>query len=96
MDFFIATRIHSALFALGEGVPTLAIGYEMPKALGIVGMAWKEDAVLDVRRLTEASLREKIDQILRESPRPRRTISRQVLSLRRRIETTLNRIICLS
>lgn len=93
MDFFIATRIHSALFALGEGVPTLAIGYEMPKALGIVGMAWKEDAVLDVRRLTEAGLREKIDQILKEGSRPRRIISQRVINLRHQIETAISRIL---
>jgi len=36
MDMMIATRFHSAIFALSELVPTLVIGYWGPKAEGIM------------------------------------------------------------
>jgi colanic acid/amylovoran biosynthesis protein len=35
MDFFVGTRMHSNIFALSMGVPTLAIGYQ-PKSAGIM------------------------------------------------------------
>jgi colanic acid/amylovoran biosynthesis protein len=35
MDFFVGTRMHSNIFALSMGVPTIAIGY-LPKSTGIM------------------------------------------------------------
>lgn len=35
MDYFIATRLHSSIFAIGEGVPSLVIAYHGTKAQGI-------------------------------------------------------------
>jgi len=35
MDFFVGTRMHSNIFALSSGVPSLAIAYQ-PKSLGIM------------------------------------------------------------
>ncbi len=93
MDGFIATRIHSALFALGEGTPTLAIGYEMNKAYGIVGRAWEKDAVLDVRAITFDDLRAKMERILKEGKDLRRVISRRVGGLRREIDDSLGSIL---
>ena len=34
-DYFIATRLHSSIFAIGEGVPSLVIAYHGTKAQGI-------------------------------------------------------------
>ena len=93
MDCFIATRIHSALFALGEGIPTLAIGYEMNKTYGIVAAAWEKEAVLDVRTITAGDLQQKIDRILKDEAGSRVIITRQVRELRRRIEDSLGQIL---
>lgn len=35
VDYFIATRLHSSIFAIGEGVPSLVIAYHGTKAQGI-------------------------------------------------------------
>jgi colanic acid/amylovoran biosynthesis protein len=37
MDFFVATRLHSAIFAMSVGVPVLCIGY-LPKSEGVLKM----------------------------------------------------------
>jgi len=89
MNCFIATRIHSALFALGEGTPTLAIGYEMNKAYGIVGAAWEKEAILDVRTITVNDLQKKIDRVLEDEADLRMKITHQIRNLRRRIEDSM-------
>ena len=58
MDAFVATRLHSAIFALGMGVPTLMIEY-LSKTRGLAEMlnleAWRlELAQLDADRLWQA------------------------------------------
>ena len=56
MDAFIGTRFHSALFALSQGVPTLAIDYWGPKARGIMQAFDQEEFVLSYERLTQDQL----------------------------------------
>jgi colanic acid/amylovoran biosynthesis protein len=58
MRFFVGTRLHSVLFALAAGVPSLAIGYQ-PKTAGIMCQLGLEEFVLpmeepDLERLKGA------------------------------------------
>lgn len=50
MDLFIGTRMHSNIFALSMGVPTIAISYQK-KTDGIMNMLGMTEYVLDVANL---------------------------------------------
>ena len=67
MDFFIATRLHSAIFALLAGRPLVAIGYE-PKTIGVLGDLKLGEWVLDLRSITPANLEAKFTRLLKASP----------------------------
>lgn len=55
MDLFVGTRMHSNIFAIGEGVPMIAIGYQH-KTWGIAAMAGLSEWVLDIQQVDEISL----------------------------------------
>lgn len=55
MDLFLGTRLHSNLFALTEGVPVVAIGYQY-KTRGIMRMIGLERWVLDIEQVTGDNL----------------------------------------
>mgnify|MGYP001765432836 CR=1 FL=1 len=55
MDVFIGTRMHSNIFALSEGVPVIAIGYQH-KTRGIAEMVGMGDWVLDIQAVDEQQL----------------------------------------
>ena len=59
MDVFIGTRMHSNIFALSEGVPAIAIGYQH-KTRGIAGMVGLADWVLDIQTVEEQILVERL------------------------------------
>ena len=47
MDLFLGTRLHSNLFALTEGVPVVAVGYQY-KTRGILRMLGLEEWMVDI------------------------------------------------
>lgn len=51
MDLFIGTRMHSNIFALSNGIPTIAISYQK-KTDGIMNMLGMSQYVLDMANLT--------------------------------------------
>ena len=55
MDLLLGTRLHSNIFALTEGVPVAAIGYQY-KTRGVMRMLDMEDWVLDIERVDRDSL----------------------------------------
>jgi colanic acid/amylovoran biosynthesis protein len=55
MDFFLGTRLHSNIFALTEGVPVVAIGYQY-KTRGIMRMLDLEPWVLDIQEVKRETL----------------------------------------
>lgn len=55
MDFFIGTRMHSNIFALSSGVPTVAIAYQ-PKTAGIMTELGLERWVVPIDGLSLAEL----------------------------------------
>jgi len=62
MDLFVATRLHSAIFATTIGVPTVFIGY-LHKTQGVVEMLKMEDFFLDIREVTQDKLLKKIERL---------------------------------
>jgi colanic acid/amylovoran biosynthesis protein len=62
MDIFIAGRLHSGIFALGRGVPTLFIGY-LTKTRGVTDSIGMNEWVLDFKNLSEHDLYSKIEEL---------------------------------
>lgn len=63
MDAFVATRFHSAIFALSQGVPTIAIDYWGPKAKGIMSSFGCEQYVFAYSSIRSADLCSAFDHI---------------------------------
>lgn len=78
MDLFIATRIHSGIFALTALTPVLAIAYEIPKGYGIIGMIEGTEYVLDINSVTAEKLMEQAKRILGERERLKQQIASKV------------------
>ena len=52
MDFFIPSRLHSGIFALGMNAPCFFIGY-LSKTRGVLRSIGLEDWVIDLKDFTE-------------------------------------------
>lgn len=63
MDFFVGTRMHSNIFALSSGVPTLAIAYQ-PKTRGIMSGLGLGDHVLPIETLSAVELQRGFDTLV--------------------------------
>jgi colanic acid/amylovoran biosynthesis protein len=87
MDLFVATRIHSGIFALTAGTPVVAIAYEVPKGYGIIGMIEGTDYVLGINSVTSEKLLEKAKEILSERERMRKRIGDKVAAAASELET---------
>ena len=55
MDYFVATRLHSSIYAIRAEVPVVVIAYE-PKTLGIFKDLKLDDFVLDIRHINPENL----------------------------------------
>jgi len=62
MDLFVGTRMHSNIFALGAGVPTLAIAYQ-DKTTGIMNMLDLAGWVVDINKIDGEVLIEKFKEL---------------------------------
>lgn len=60
MDAFLATRLHSGIYAMGMSIPTLFIGY-LTKTQGIVRSLNIENHFIDISDLNVALLQEKLE-----------------------------------
>jgi polysaccharide pyruvyl transferase WcaK-like protein len=59
MDLFIASRLHSGIFALCENVPTVFIGY-LSKTVGLLQALGLENWGIELAELTEIKLWERV------------------------------------
>ena len=62
MDGMIATRMHTAIFALSSGVPTVVIGYQ-PKSLGMVRFLEVEAFYSDIGQITTDELMAQLETL---------------------------------
>ncbi len=65
MDIFIATRLHSAIFAWSQSVPVIAISYQH-KTLGIAKMLGMEKWVIDIETINPDQLVRKVQELWME------------------------------
>jgi colanic acid/amylovoran biosynthesis protein len=63
-DFFVGTRMHSNIFALSLGVPTLAISYQH-KTEGIMASLGLDDFVVPISAISLDVLKEQFDALVR-------------------------------
>jgi colanic acid/amylovoran biosynthesis protein len=83
LDAFIGTRMHSNIFALSSGVPTVAIGYQF-KTLGIAQSVGIEAWVLDIESLEASTLVQRLAALWAEQDRIRAHLRQTIPSLARR------------
>ena len=83
MDIFVATRMHSGIFALTMGIPTLFVGY-LHKTRGLVEMLGLEPWFLDIRTMTEADLFDRLEALWQQRDGVRAHLSDIVPQLQRR------------
>ena len=62
MDIFIGTRMHSNIFAVGEGVPVIAIGYQH-KTRGMMEMMKLEKWTIEINSLEVEQLQIKLSSL---------------------------------
>ncbi len=65
MDIFLGTRMHSNIFAMVEGVPSLAIAY-FPKSTGIMEMLGLGRWVIDVQDINASLLYERLEELWKQ------------------------------
>ncbi|HEV7956709.1 MAG TPA: polysaccharide pyruvyl transferase family protein, partial [Marisediminicola sp.] len=63
LDLFFGTRMHANIFALGAGVPTLAISY-LPKTAGIMQMLGLQEYVFAIDNMTSTDVRDAARKLL--------------------------------
>ncbi len=74
MDIFIGTRLHSNIFALGEGVPVVAIAYQY-KTRGVMEMLGLERWVMDIDTVDIGTLIPFLESAFAERQKTRQQIS---------------------
>lgn len=65
MDLFVGTRMHSNIFALSQGIPVIAIGYQH-KTQGIIRMIGLDRWVIDIQQVSEQTLIEMLNELWKE------------------------------
>jgi len=77
MELFVGTRMHSNIFALSLGVPTLAIAYQ-PKTRGIMASLGLEDFVVPIENLSLETLRDRFETLSRQKAKIREHLERVI------------------
>ncbi|HEY0601967.1 MAG TPA: polysaccharide pyruvyl transferase family protein [Herpetosiphonaceae bacterium] len=77
LDLLVATRMHSAIFALSRNVPALAIGY-LYKSVGIMEMLGLERHALDIATIDAETLCAGFDALWSERETIRRQLSERI------------------
>jgi colanic acid/amylovoran biosynthesis protein len=81
LDLLVATRMHSAIFALSAGVPALAIGY-LHKSAGIMEMLGLERHVLDIDTIDATRLCAAFDRLWEERAAVRERLAARIPAMR--------------
>lgn len=80
MDIFIATRLHSAIFAWSQAVPVMAISYQH-KTLGLAKMLGMEKWVIDIETINPDQLVGKVQELWTERDEVRKHLKHHLPDL---------------
>ena len=92
LDLVVATRFHSALFALISGIPVVSIAYQ-PKSLGIMRMLKLDRFCVDINTMNSTEILEKVEEILLNPSDKRREIKDKIGSMKASMERKLGKTI---
>ena len=65
MDAFVATRLHSAIFAMNRGVPTLVVGY-LHKSMGVLRALDMLQWCIQIDQVNTSNLIERFDALIQQ------------------------------
>lgn len=85
MDLFIASRMHSAIFALAGNTPTVALSYQ-PKTTGTFRLINNEQSALDIENFTENQL---YSVLKNELNKDKKELETQIKLLKSKIENSI-------
>ncbi|TXD49698.1 polysaccharide pyruvyl transferase family protein [Polaribacter sp. IC073] len=88
MDVFIASRMHSAIFSLAGGVPTIGLAYQ-PKTTGTFDLINLKDFALDIKSFTKGDLQDIILKIIKNNNQSIEKIKKEVETVKLEITKTL-------
>ena len=94
MDIFIGTRIHSDIFALSSGVPTVAIAYEIPKGFGIISMVEESECIINIAEINLECLWNIAIKLFQEREGREKEIKQRVIILKMQINDLIARLFC--
>jgi len=80
MDIFLATRMHSAIFAWTQYIPTLSISYQ-PKTLGLAKQIGMDKWVIDINDITPSLLKNKFVDLWYERKEVRKVLINNIVNL---------------
>jgi len=80
MDIVVGTRMHSNIFAITHGTPTLPIGY-LHKSLGIAKMLRIENWVIDINEINKETLLEKFSAMWQQRDNIKKSLSNIIFPL---------------
>jgi colanic acid/amylovoran biosynthesis protein len=79
-DVVVATRLHSAIFAMAAGTPAIAIGY-LPKTRAIMSMADAADRTIPITSLSGSVVRDRLAAVFRDREAHRQSVAASVRRL---------------
>jgi colanic acid/amylovoran biosynthesis protein len=85
IDILVGTRLHSCIFGLIAGVPSIALAYQ-PKAIGTYRILGLADMCFDVRTFKADDIATKIDALLKETDSARDRVVRSVTTAKHQID----------
>jgi colanic acid/amylovoran biosynthesis protein len=88
VDLIIATRFHSAVFALLSGIPAVSIGYQ-PKSRGVMQLLDLEEYCIDIAEMDSNAIFRMVESILENRQYLSRKIQKNVDRLRGEMESKL-------
>ena len=77
MDWVLGTRMHTAILALGQGAPTVLVGYQ-PKSCSMMTSFGLGANCHTIDGLTSAWLAQRADALLADLPAARRTVAQRL------------------
>ena len=93
MDIFIATRLHSAIFATGNLVPTLNISYHGTKSEGTFQLLHLDEWIYRITDVKSDELLNRVENLIQQQDEIKEILKVRAPELKEKIETTFAHII---
>lgn len=88
-DLLVATRMHSAIFALSVGTPVIAIPYDIGSKWQILGDLGAGDLIIEYDRVTAEELRSRYDMLIQRGDEIMRHVHKRLADHFRRIDANI-------